>query len=267
MTTIDKILENLKPYEDKVVINPLSDEEIGIIQSKFKKRIPKYFVEFLSKIGLKQDFIFGINDGVNRFEDLSEFIQSGNYFRFGDNGGEDYWLLKFEDENDRTIYEYDFYCDFEIISVGKTFDELLLEGLEYVKSRYEKLASNNLKDWCVQFSVETGSGKLLESELGKHIKANLIKEPEYVETSPADVKCYEGVIEIEGKKLLLKKQTYKGWNSPSLYFNWQEPVEEMKNSSIIKKIDKALSNCALKHVLIDYGIMNREELNKIEEEK
>ena len=41
----------------------------------------------------------------------------------------------------------------------------------------------------------------------------------------------------------------------------------MKNNSTIKKIDKALSNCVFKHVLIDYGIMNREQLKKIEEEK
>lgn len=267
MTIIDKILEKLKPYEDKVVVSPLSNEEISIIKSKFKKRIPNYFIEFLQKIGLKQDLIFGINDGVNRFEDLSEFIQSENYFRFGDNGGEDYWLLKFEDENDRTIYEYDYYCDFEIKSLEKTFDELLIESLEDVKSRYEELTPNSAKDWCVQFNVETGSGKFLEKELGKYVEVRLIKELEYVETSPANVKCYEGEIEIEGKRLLLKKQTYKGWNSPSLYFNWQESVEEMKNNSIIKKIDKALSTCVFKHVLTDYGIINREQSKKVGEEK
>ena len=175
--------------------------------------------------------------------------------------------MKFEDESDKTIYEYDFYCDFEIKSLEKTFDELLIEGLKDIKNRHEELAPNSLKDWCVQFSVETGSGKFLEKELGKYIEVKLIKEPEYVETSPADVKCYEGEIEIEGKTLRLSKQTYKGWNSPSLYFNWQESVDEMKNNSTIKKIDKALSNCVFKHVLIDYGIMNREQLKKIEEEK
>ena len=267
MTTVDKILEELKPYKDKVVINPLSKEEIEIIQSKFKKRIPNYFIDFLKKIGVKQDLVWGLNEGINRFEDLGDFLPSENYFRFGDNGGEDYWLLKFDNEEDRTIYEYDYYCDFEIKSLKKTFDDLLFEALEDKIKRFENLASNDLKDWCVQFSIETGSGKFLEKELGKYVNVKLIKEPEFVETSPAGVKCYEGKIEIEGKEVLLKKQTYKGWSSPSLYFNWQESVEKMKKNSTIKKLDKALSDCVFKHTLIDYGIMNREELKRIEEKK
>ena len=127
MTTIDKILEELEPIKDKVVINPLSKKEIHLIQSKFKKRLPDYYVEFLGKIGLKQDLIWGLNDNISKFKDLGEFIPSENYFRFGDNGGEDYWLLKFDDEKDRTIYEYLYYNDGEIKSLNKTFDELIKE--------------------------------------------------------------------------------------------------------------------------------------------
>jgi hypothetical protein len=264
MTTIDKILEELKLYEDKVVISPLSNEEIEIIQSKFKKRMPKYFIEFLQKIGLKQDLVWGLNDGIGKFEDLEHFLPSENYFKFGDNGGEDYWLLKFEDENDRTIYEYDYYCDNEIKSSGKTFDDLLFEALEDKRTRYENLPLNTEKDWCVQFSIGTGSGKFLVSQLKDklNIPFKVIKEPTFKETSEAGIKCYEGIVSIDGKEIPLGKQVIKGIGSADLYFNWQERIEEMKNNSIIKQIDKALSKCVFNHILIDYGILNRKELKK-----
>ena len=269
MTILDKILEELKPYEDKVVINPLSRGEVEEIQSKFSKKIPQYFIEFLEKIGLKQDLVWGVNDGINRFEDLSTFLQSDNYFRFGDNGGEDYWLLKFDDENDKTIYEYDYYCDGVIKSLDKTFDDLLLEGLEDKKQRFESLISNGLKDWCVQFSIGTGSGKFLVAQLREHldIPIEIIKEPEYTETSEAGVKCYEGKISIAGKEIRLGKQIIKGAGSSDLYFSWQESIHDMKNNSLIKKLDHALSKCVFKHVLIDYGILDREALNETEGEQ
>ncbi len=262
MNTIDKILTDLKPYNDKVVITPLSDEEIDQIQGKFSRKLPTYYIEFLKKIGLKQDLIWGLNDGIDRFADLSEFLPSEDYFRFGDNGGEDYWLLKFDDENDRTIYEYDYYCDGIIKCLEKTFDDLLIEGLEDIKHRYEQLTPNNAKDWCVQFSARTGSGKFLVAQLTEHfdLPIKIIKEPTHVETSAAGVKCYEGIIEIDGKEVPLTKQVIKGAGSSNLYFNWKESIQEMQHNSTIKKIDKALSKCKFKHVLIDYGILNRDDL-------
>jgi len=259
MTTVDKILQELKSYKDKVVISPLSKEEVEIIQAKFKKEIPGYFKDFLLKIGLRQDLIWGLSEQII---DLGDFLPSEDYFRFGDNGGEDYWLLKFEDENDRTIYEYDFYCNYEIISLNKTFDELLFEGLEDIKKRYDDLPLNDKKDWCVQFSINTGSGRFLVTQLKDKLDfpIELIKEPEFTETSTAGVKCYEGIISINGKRVRLGKQIIKGMGSPTLYFDWQESIKDMQENSFIKKLDQALSNCVFKHSLCDYGILNREEL-------
>ena len=262
MTTIDKILEELEPIKDKVVINPLSKKEIHLIQSKFKKRLPDYYVEFLGKIGLKQDLIWGLNDNISKFKDLGEFIPSENYFRFGDNGGEDYWLLKFDDEKDRTIYEYLYYNDGEIKSLNKTFDELLLEELEDKKNRYQDLVSNDQKDWCVQFYIGTGSGSFLVKQLKEKldIPIQIIQEPTYIETSKSGVKTFEGIISINGNKTRLRKQLIKEMGNSNLYFNFQETIEEMKANSTIKKIDEALSKCVFKHTLIDYGILDKVDL-------
>jgi len=252
-------LEASKPYEDKIFICPLTEKEVEIIQNKFDQPLPDYFKEFLLKVGLKQDLVWGLCDRIRDFKDLGDFLPSDDYFRFGHNGGEDYWLLKF-DEKDRIIYEYEFYNSGEIISMKKTFDELLWEGLESTKERYDVLPSNSVKDWFVEFSVNTSSDSFFEKELSKYLNIEIIKRLECVEIFPTDKKRYEGEIEIEGKRATLKK------SDSGLYFKWQEPVFEMIENSTIKEIDVALSKCVFQYGMVDYGIMDREALKKIEEQ-
>lgn len=254
MGLIDEILEKLKPYEDKVLIFPLTDDEVELIQAKYKKKLPEYFKEFLLKIGLKQNLVFGINENRNRFEDISEFIGSEDYFQFGDNGGEDYWLLKFEDENYKMIYEYDHYCNFEIVSLYKTFDELLLEGLKKIEENYKDLALNKDKKWRVQFCLEADDTFELFQNLKPVLDVKLLKEVEFVDTSEAGVSSYEGQVSINGRVVSLSKQSFDGWLKSSYYFDLEESVAEMKNDSFIRKIDKALSDCALEISMVDYGV-------------
>lgn len=272
--TIEKVLEALRPYQDKVLLTPMSEEEIESIQQKFPKKLPTYFKEFLAKIGLKQDFIWGIFDNITRFENLDSFLPSPDYFQFGDNGGGDYWLLKF-DEQDKTIYEYDYYNQFAIVSLGKTFDDLLWEGVENVKEHYETMPLNSLKDWHVQFSIdieigkkftELELGKQIEQELSQYLNIVLIKELEYVHTVVGGVKKYEGEIEIEGQKKKIKKLSHRDWKKKvSLFFDWQESVEEMQHNSTIKKINDALKKSVFKNScgLTDYGIFDREAFRNI----
>lgn len=222
-SVIDEVLEASKPYEDKIFICPLTEEEVEIIQNKFDKPLPNYYKEFLLKIGLKQDLVWGLCDRIRDFKDLGDILPSDDYFRFGHNGGEDYWLLKF-DEKDKTIYEYEFYNSGEIISMKKTFDELLWESLESTKERYDVLSSNSVKDWFVEFSVNTSSERFLEKELGKYLNIKIIKELECVEIFSTGAKRYENEIEIKGKQIKLKK------GLTGLYFKWQEPVFEMKKN-------------------------------------
>ncbi len=259
MDFIDQILNDLKPYEDKVVLSPLSEQEIESIQSKFKKRLPDYYKYFLKKIGLKQDFIWGLQDSINRFQDLNEFLSSEDYFRIGDNGGEDYWLIKFENEIDRTIYEYDYYCNGEIKSIGKTFDQLLAEALEDIKTRYPKLTPNSQKEWCVQFSINTGSPDFLIAQLKNKIDIPIkqISKIEYTDTTKAGVKSYKGLISINGQEVPISKQVILGAGSTNLYFNWKESIKDMQEHSFIKKLDKALDDCVFQHTLIDYGILDK----------
>jgi len=136
--TIDKFLEKLTPFESKVVISPLNEVEVNSIETILDRRLPEYYREFLLSIGLKQDVIWGLNDRISDFKPLDDFLPNGEaekFFRFGNNGGEDYWLLRNDDPNDRTIYEYDYYCDYEIKSLKKTFDDLLRDAIQQLTKK------------------------------------------------------------------------------------------------------------------------------------
>ena len=256
MKTLNKILEGINPYLEKVVLNPMSNAEIEIIQAKFKRKIPKYYIEFLQKIGLKQDLVKGLFDSVNQFEDINDYLSSDKYFRIGDNGGEDYWLLKFEDEENRTIYEFDYYQDFEIKSLGINFDELLLQGFENLKRRSNNSESNNLKEWRVQFILKTEDIESLVAEINKHLRINLIEIPKFISKNTSGVSCYEGSIEIENDRVVLYRSSFDGWPTSRYSFNWSESIVNMKNDSTIRKLDNILSQYKFEYKMIDYGIMD-----------
>ena len=253
MELIDELLKDLAPYMDKVFICPLLSNKIIEIENILNRELPKYYKYFLERVGLKQDFVWGFHQKINRFKDVSDFISSKDYFQFGDNGGEDYWLLKFNVENERVVYEYDYYLNGEILEIGKTFDSLLIDAFENVKKNYQEMDFNARKNWEVQFSIGTGSGKFLEKELGRFLEIKLIAEPQKILSETGEKEYENGIIEIEGKRVELKKWTYNG---SSLSFNWSEPVEEIKVNSSTDRIDAALSKCLFKHTMIEYGIQS-----------
>ena len=81
-------LPKLSKDESISLENPLSESEIKYIQSQYSKKLPSYFINFLRKIGLKQDFVWGVLGSTKDFKDLGEFLPSEDYFQFGD-GNED----------------------------------------------------------------------------------------------------------------------------------------------------------------------------------
>jgi len=255
------LLQKLEKYPDQGVITPLNESEIEQIERTLGKELPLFFKEYLRKIGLKQDVVWGVLEQVQDFDRLDDFLPEGTtsqFFRFGHNGGEDYWLLRYDEEQERAIYEYDYYNQFEIVKLDKTFDDLLWEAKEKLIKNTPK--TNAQKEWCVQFSVNTGSGKFLVNQLKSSLTIELIREPKYVDTSEAGVKTFEGMLRIEGKDIALHKQIIQGDGSSSLYFDLEETVEVMQTDSLIKKIDEALEKSILKHVLIDYGILPKDDL-------
>lgn len=256
MKLIDEILTKLIPYQDKVALYPLNNQEIEIIKSKFTKSIPEYFLYFLSKVGIYQDFVPNILDNIYDFEDLSDFLESDDFFRFGhDGGGEDYWLLKFDNENDRNLYEFEFYNSGEIISLGKTFDVLLNESLQYVIDNYDNLSHNNEKHWQVEFSVKTNDVQLFVKEISVFISVTLLQEPTPSGKSEFGIEYDDGTIEIEGFTIPLSKSSSINPDEEELYFSIDEPVDSMLNDSKIKKIKQGLDRCSFSYLMISLGII------------
>jgi hypothetical protein len=254
---LQEFIRKLNEFGSKVTINPLSESEVKEIELILNRVLPHYYREFLLRIGLKQDVVWGLNDSISDFDPLHDFLPNGhakNFFRFGHNGGEDYWLLRSDDPSDRTIYEYEYYGDGEIKSLGKTFDELLDEAILLLTGNKEKLVDNSQKVWTVQFSIDTdGVTQIIES-LGKEFECSLSREICRTEVSSAGVICSEGSMVLQGHEIPIKKQEYRGWETASYYFNWRESVEEMNTNSLIKKIENRLKSDGLKVTLIDYGV-------------
>ncbi|MDN5215081.1 SMI1/KNR4 family protein [Fulvivirgaceae bacterium BMA12] len=259
---IDNFIKKLKDFGSKVTISPLTEVEVTRIETILNRKLPGYYREFLLKVGLKQDVVWGLIERIEDFDPLEDFLPEGEskrFFRFGHNGGEDYWLLRNDDPNDKTIYEYDYYGDYEIKSLNKTFDDLLDEASQQLVENQDKLVDNSRKVWAVQFSIATNDENEIIDALKDEFGCILSKGIENTEVSPAGVICSEGKIELHRREILLKKQEYKDWETALYYFDWRESVSEMNTNSLIKRIEKQLKTNGLKVTLIDYGIMDSTE--------
>jgi hypothetical protein len=255
--TVKEFANKLKQFQSKVVTSPLSESEVVEIELALNRSLPEYYREFLMTIGIKQDVIHGLIGRFNDFDPLTDFLpegQSQRYFRFGDNGGEDYWLLRNDDLSDHSIYEYEYYGDGEIKKIGKTFEGLLDASYLSLSANRETLISNSRKTWSVQFSIETDDLHEIIQSFRKEFNCDLCREVGNTQVSSAGVITSNGSITLEGAEITIKKQEYKDWETASYYFNWKESIEAMNTNSFIKRIENRLKNDGLKVTLIDYGI-------------
>jgi len=255
--TVKEFANKLTEFESKVVISPLNEGEIREIELILNRTLPEYYKEFLRTIGLKQDVIDGLNRRLNDFDPLTDFLPEGQaerYFRFGDNGGEDYWLLRNDDFSDDSIYEYEYYGDGKIKNIGKTFEGLLDESYLFLKVNKDSLVSNSKKTWSVQFSIDTNNLDEVIKSIRNEFQCNLSREIGNMQVSSAGVISSKGSITLEGVEIAIKKQEYKDWDTSSFYFNWNESIEKMNTNSFIKRVENRFRKDGLKVTLIDYGI-------------
>ena len=259
---VEQFLQRLKPFESKVFINPLTEQEVNTIEAVLKRELPAYYRDFLLNVGLKQDVVKGLFDRVKDFSLLENFLPdntSQNYFQFGDNDEEACLLLRSDDHSDRTIYVYDGYGDYEIKSLHKTFDDLLEEAIQDLENQQNELPDNSKKYWAVQFAIDCHNATQIINALGEQFTCSLVKGIEKVGKSPAGVESSQGIMNLEGIELPIKKQEYIGWATPSFYFDWKESLADMQTDSFVKKIEKQLKSKGLEVKLVDYGVRNWDE--------
>lgn len=257
MNLINEIVQGLGPYAEIVFYHGLSEAEIRDVERKINVTFPDYYFDFLSKIGIQQDFIWALPSRIDEIENVDDILPeayAGKFFRFADNGGEDYWLLRHDDPKDHTIYEYDHHCNFDVVSMSMSFEDLLRKGLEELKQGYPPRFPNSLKKWCVEFSIETNNLSALVNAL--HEVGCILKEsPQLKEFHSSGVKSFEGKFEMMGIEIEINKSSFEGRSTDSFWFNWAEPIANIKGDSTIKKINNALKVSGLNYTMCDFGIM------------
>ncbi|NOT50974.1 MAG: SMI1/KNR4 family protein [Chitinophagaceae bacterium] len=248
------IKRQLEPFKDKVFYYGLTENEVTDIEQKLGKAFPIYFREFLKLFGVRQDFVFGLLrkeiEFVGRTDYLPDEIKK-SFILIGDNGGEDFWLLNTENQNDKNIYEWQHWLDGEVVKLGYDFDTLLKENIAKLSDTEIERETNDKKSWCVQFAITTDD----EQKIYSTIPLTLVQDWEFIETSPAQVHCYEAKAKLVDKVIRFSRQEYAGWSSPIYYFNSKEPANEFGQKSLIKEIDAKLQKSFPNYGLIDYGIL------------
>lgn len=248
------IKRQIEPFRDKVFYHGLTETEVTDIEQKIGNKFPTYFREFLKIFGVRQDFVFGLFtreiDFVERTNYLPDELKK-SFILIGDNGGEDFWLLNIDNQNDTNLYEWQHWLDGEVVKLGYDFETLLDESISKLSDRNIKRETNDKKSWRVQFAITTDN----EQNIYATIPLTLIQDWELKEVSPAQVHCYETKAKLTDKVIKFTRQEYAGWSSPTYYFNLKEPANEFGPQSLIKKIDANLKKTFPKYKLIDYGIL------------
>lgn len=248
------LVTQLEPFKDKVLYHGLTETEIVNLEQKTGKSFPVYFREFLRIFGIRQDFVSGLLkrevDFIERTNYLPEEIKM-SYVLIGDNGGEDFWLLNTENHNDTNLYEWQHWSDGAVVKTGFNFETLLKESIANLTDNGVEKETNAHKFWHVQFAVPADN----EQKIYETIPLAPVQEWNLKEVSPAQVYCYETIVNLAGKEIKFERQESAGWASPIYYFNLKEPAIEFGEQSLIKDIDAKLKKAFPAYKLIDYGIL------------
>jgi len=248
------IKQQLETFKDKVFYYGLTETEVKDIEQKIGKSFPIYFREFLKVFGVRQDFVFGLLSREIDFIERNSYLPTEikkSFILIGDNGGEDFWLLNLENQNDTNLYEWQHWLDGEVVKLGHNFETLIKESISKLSNKEIRSETNDKKSWCVQFAIPTDN----EQNIYKTIPLTQIGDWELKEVSPAQVHCFETMAKLEDKIIKLTRQEYEGWDKPTYYFNLKEPVNQYGKQSLIKEIDSKLKMAFPKYKLIDYGIL------------
>lgn len=247
-------LRQIEPYKDWVYFHGLTEGEVLNIESAINNKFPKYFREYLKIFGVRQDLVFGLLSKEDDFFKLTEYLPNDikkSFVVIGDNGGEDFWLLNSEDDNDTNIYEWKHWLNGEVVNMGYNFETLLNQSISKLLDDKIVRATNDLKFWNVQFAIPTND----ENSLYTTLSFEPTQQWELEEISSANVHCYLTKVKLDNTEIKLKRQEYEGWNSPIYYFNLKEPVSNFGKHSLIKDLDTKLKQTFPEYSLIDYGIL------------
>lgn len=249
MIDFQKIKERLVAVEDYVFYMPLTIEQVEALQKEVGTTFPTYYKDFLLNFGFQQDLVQGL------FTDKDEFIEQNSYLEedmtdylgIGDNGGEDFWIIKTDKINNQRIYNW---IDDEIEKTDFEFIDLIEYSLAALEDEDVFFLKNSEKSWCVQFAVTT----LDEQKLFSVLEAKPLGEWKHNGVSEAGVEEYILDIDLNGEVLTINRLKNDNSSAASYYINYRENVDSVKREGKINKWSALLKENFPEFYLIDYGV-------------
>lgn len=249
MLDFQRIKERLVKIEDYVFFMPLTIEEINALQEEIGTIFPTYYKEFLLNFGFQQDLVQGLFTDKEEFIEQNSYLEEdmSNYLGIGDNGGEGFWMIKTDKEDNQRIYNW---VDDEIEKTDFEFIDLIEHSLAVLEVGDVFLLKNSEKSWCVQFAITTADEQRLFSTLG--IKP--LGEWKYNGVSEAGVDEYSIEIDLNTEVLTMKKLKINNSPTSGYFFNYKENIDSVKQEGKINKWSALLRKDFPEFYLIDYGI-------------
>jgi len=248
MIHFNTIQEQLQDLDNQVFYSGLSEIEIQELQDNLQKKFPSYYYTFLQIFGFQQDFVEGLFINKALFLEHNQSMEDSdelrNYLMIGDNSGEDFWMIRTDDETDLTLYNW---IDDEIEETGLTFADLIQHALEMRTDKNTFWETNENKYWNVQFEMKTTNENLLFDILGLVKKSNWKVIDEEISCSSMEVMSHDTLATI-----LRKENTHT--KIPTYTLSWSEPLLEIKNQAQIKNWENLLSKNLIDYTLSDFGI-------------
>lgn len=250
MINYQEIKEHLKGLEDYVFYIPLKEEEVAVLEQKVGIDFPAYYREFLLNFGMQQDFVPGLFTNAEDFVEQNEYLQEAvpNYLMIGDNGGEDYWILRTEKVKSQRVFNW---IDGEIEKTDFTFEELIEDSLDHLEDLEIDILTNSEKSWCVQFAITTAD----EEELYKVLPLQLKGKWVLADKSEAGVTEYVVDATLNKEPVQMSRLHYGEGSTPTYFIDYKESLDSVKKHGMFKQWAKALEEKFPEFNLVDYGIL------------
>jgi hypothetical protein len=128
--------------------------------------------------------------------------------------------------------------------------------IEKELKKIKKRKLNENKKWTVQFSFRTNDDHLILEIMSDTFPITSSEEYRFIDKSPANVSSFKKTFQLNNKELEMHKLEYDAWDSPMFTFNFDEPVENLQDGSIIEQLDSMFkTEKSLNYKLVNYGIL------------
>lgn len=250
MITYQEIMDRLKAVGDKVFYIPMTASAIADLEQQVGIAFPEYYRDFLLHFGLHQDFIPGLFTNAEDFIEQNKYLQESvpDYLMIGDNGGEDYWILRTVKVKSQRIFNW---IDDEIEKTDFTFEDLIAYALAQLEQEDVVLLDNSEKSWCVQFAITTAN----EEALYKALPLKLTSTWTLMEQSEAGVDEYVAQAVLNNNPIEISRLTYGSGSAPMYFIDYKESLDSVKKQGLIRQWKSVLEKEFPEFNLVDYGIL------------